>query len=164
MQIRKTVLEDLDMILDIYSEAKKFMSVTGNPHQWDDNYPNKELLQEDIRLSQSFVCTENDEIVGTFCFYLGEDSCYQTIYHGSWLNDQPYGVIHRIATNNSKYGIGKFCINFCKKQCQNIRIDTHKDNVVMQNFLKKHNFCDCGMIHLENGESYLAYHYYNKEI
>ena len=38
-----------------------------------------------------------------------------------------------------------------------IRIDTHEDNVVMQNLLKKLGFKFCGIIHLKNGDKRLAY-------
>ena len=76
---------------------------------------------------------------------------------GQWLNDKPYGVIHRIASDGKTKGIGSFCVNWVVSQCGNVRIDTHRDNVVMQNMLKKNGFQYCGIIHIENGEERLAY-------
>ncbi len=39
----------------------------------------------------------------SFAFILGEDPTYQQI-DGAWLNDQPYGTIHRIAGNGKIKG------------------------------------------------------------
>ena len=39
----------------------------------------------------------------------------------------------------------------------NVRVDTHKDNYVMQNMLKKLGYSYCGIIYLENGDPRLAY-------
>ena len=42
-------------------------------------------------------------------------------------------------------------------QCGNLKIDTHRDNVVMQNMLKKNGFQSCGIIHVQDGSERLAY-------
>ena len=39
----------------------------------------------------------------------------------------------------------------------NIRIDTHKDNKIMQGLLERHGFSYCGIIYLLNGAPRLAY-------
>ena len=39
----------------------------------------------------------------------------------------------------------------------NIRIDTHKDNAIMQHNIVKHGFRYCGIIHLASGDERLAY-------
>lgn len=41
-------------------------------------------------------------MVGTFCFIVGEDPTYAVIDNGKWLNDAPYGVIHRMASNGKR--------------------------------------------------------------
>lgn len=150
---------DLDRILDIYTNAKKFMNQNNNPNQWAANYPHRNLLVEDIRLGQSYICIQQDEIIGTFCFYQENDPCYSKIEEGSWLNADPYGVIHRIATVTHQYGVGGFCVDYCKTKSENIRIDTYKENIIMQNFLVKHGFIHCGTIYLADGDSRMAYHY-----
>lgn len=48
-----------------------------------------------------------------------------------------YGVVHRLAGDGSEKGIGAFCIDWAFSKCGNLRIDTHGDNIVMQNLLKK---------------------------
>ncbi len=156
--IRPTTLEDLPQLIQIYDIARRFMQQIGNAGQWTKGYPRKELLISDIEQRRSYVCTTPDgEILATFCYFIGEEPTYLNIYNGAWLNDAPYGVIHRIASSGKQKGVGEACINWCLEQSQNIRIDTHRDNKVMQHILKKLQFTYCGIIYLENGDERLAY-------
>lgn len=70
------------------------------------------------------------------------------IEDGEWIGDADYGVIHRIASDGSVKGVGTFCINWAFEQCGHLRIDTHTDNKVMQNLLRKLGFTQCGIIHV----------------
>ena len=85
------------------------------------------------------------------------DPTYVTIYQGQWRNDAPYGVTHRICVAAHQRGVASFCLNWCFEQCGNLKIDTHRDNTVMQNLLQKNGFVYCGIIHLANGAERLAY-------
>ncbi len=159
MNIRRAQQEDLPDLMQIYDYARNFMRESGNTNQWINGYPSSELIAKDIEQGQSFVCeNEEGEIAGTFCFIQGTDPTYLKIYEGKWLNDEPYGVIHRIATNGSRKGIASACINWCASQYNNLRVDTHRDNIVMQNILKKHGFTQCGIIYVANGTERLAFH------
>ena len=105
MEIRPTEIKDLPLVMEIYDYARAFMRATGNTTQWIDGYPSEALIRREIEESHSFACIdEQGEILGTFCFILGEDPTYQQIYEGAWLNDEPYGVIHRLATNGKQKG------------------------------------------------------------
>ena len=80
---------------------------------------------------------DDNQIAGVFYFNIGPDPTYHNIYEGAWINDEPYGVVHRIASGNRKKGVASFCLNWCLDKWPNIRIDTHRDNIVMQSFLNK---------------------------
>ena len=67
---------------------------------------------------------------------------------GSWIEDSPYGVIHRLAGDGSENGIGTFCINWAFQQCGHLRIDTHGDNKMMQKIVGKLGFVHCGTIYV----------------
>ena len=160
MRIRSSQPADLPQLMQIYETARRFMQETGNAGQWVDGYPKKELLVEDIGREHSYVCLDEDNgIAGTFYFRVGEEPTYLKILEGSWLNDEPYGVIHRIASSGKHRGVAATCISWCLEKCGNIRIDTHRDNKVMQNILQKLGFTCCGVICLENGAERLAYQY-----
>jgi len=86
------------------------------------------------------------------------DPTYTTIYNGQWLEESlPYHVIHRIASVPNAHGIFQSTMDFCFQIDSNIRIDTHRNNTIMQHNLQKHGFTYCGIIYLENGDERLAY-------
>ena len=58
MLIRKTLPEDVDTILNIFDTARQFMHATGNPTQWNANYPALEDLEPDIQNGNSYVCVK----------------------------------------------------------------------------------------------------------
>ncbi|ANN63526.1 acetyltransferase [Brachyspira hyodysenteriae] len=159
MQIRKTTVNDIDKILEIFDYARKFMAENNNANQWINGYPGKKDVESDIKNDSSYVCLEdNGDIIGTFSFAIGEDENYDKIYNGNWLNDKEYGTIHRIAVMGGRKGVASFCLNYCLNICSNIRIDTHKDNIPMLNFLKKEGFKQCGNIILKlNGGERIAF-------
>lgn len=157
MLIRKTMPCDIDAVLEIYKNARNFMREQGNPNQWKDEYPSRNDVLADIEEGVGHVVIDGEEIVGAFIFKIGEDETYTKIYNGSWKNNEPYGVIHRIAVKYNGRGIAGFCFDECYKIINNVKIDTHKDNLPMQRALRKFGFEYCGIIYLENGEERIAF-------
>ncbi len=157
MEIRPANMEDLSAVMECYAIAREFMRSTGNAGQWTDGYPSEEVVLKGIREGKHYVFECGGEIAGTFWFAVGDDPTYEKIYGGSWLDDAPYGVIHRLASNGKFRGVGDFCFGWCFAQAGNIRVDTHRDNVVMQNILKKNGYMRCGIIHLQNGAERIAF-------
>lgn len=152
MEIRHSREDDIERIMEIYAYARAFMAEHGNPNQWGPtNWPPEEYIHQDIARGNSYVCVEDGRIVGTFYFISGKDiePTYRVIEDGSWRDDSPYGVVHRLATDGSVKGTGAFCINWAYEQCGHMRIDTHGDNKVMQNLAKKLGFIHCGTIYVE---------------
>lgn len=152
-------MSDMDDVLRVYATAREFMTATGNPTQWADGYPARTLLEEDIRKGQLYVCESDGRVNAVFVTYSGIDPEYSVVEDGKWLNDLPYGVIHRIASDGTRHGILPFCLNYCKQFYGEIKMDTHEDNRIMQHILEKNGFRRCGIIHLENGDPRIAYHY-----
>lgn len=160
MEIRPTTIDDLEQVMPVFEQAKRFMRQHGNLHQWTGGYPSCEIIQADMEAASSFVCLDDEgAIVGTFCFRYGvaPEPTYATIYDGAWLNDKPYGVIHRIASAGRMGGIFAAALDYCWGHVDNIRIDTHRDNRVMQELLVRHGFSRCGIIYLANGDERIAF-------
>ena len=156
MEIRHSEEQDLGRMMEIYSFARKFMAEHGNPNQWGPTgWPPEDLIRQDIRNGNSYVCVNGKgKVIGTFFFLQGEDiePTYREITDGAWLDDSPYGVVHRIAGDGSEKGIGAFCLNWAFEQCGHLRIDTHGDNTVMQSLLRKLGFVHCGTIFVEEDD------------
>lgn len=158
MQIRKTKIEELPILLEMYEDARRFMKENGNPNQWRDTEPKEERVRQDIEDGDSYVCVEENQIVATFFYKIMDDPTYQVIVDGKWLDDSTYGVVHRITTNRKTKGAASFCMNWAMEQSGgHIRIDTHEDNIVMQKLLNKLGFQHCGTIFVANGDKRWAY-------
>jgi len=156
MYIRHAVSEDFEKIMLIYANARQIQIDTGNPNQWIYGYPQANIVQDDIKAERSFLCIDNDEIVGVFVLYDWQDPTYAVI-DGEWLNDEPYLTIHRIAGTRDHHGIVEFCVNWVYAQRPNIRIDTHHDNAIMRHILPKLGFKECGIITTHNGTPRIAF-------
>lgn len=158
MEIRKTQVEEIETVMRLYGRARAFMRATGNKNQWINGYPSRETVLQDIGRGDSYVCVEDDgEITGVFCFRQGTEPGYRLIEQGEWLNDEPYGVIHRLASSGKRKRLGDECIRWCFSRCPNLRVDTHRDNRVMQNVLERNGFRRCGIIYVEDGTPRIAY-------
>lgn len=162
MQIRKSTEQDVPRMMEIYACARAFMAEHGNPNQWGPTrWPPEALIHRDIAEGNSYVCVNDaDRVIGTFYFIQGRDiePTYRHIEDGAWLDDGPYGVVHRIAADGSEKGIGAHCLRWALEQCGHMRIDTHGDNAVMQKLLTKLGFVHCGTIYVhEDNDPRLAF-------
>ena len=95
---------DWQDIMDIYANARRFMRETGNPTQWGDTFPPEELVREDLRLGRNYVCEIDGRVQGVFAMVPGDDPTYRFIL-GSWLNDEPYCAVHRVASRGEVKGV-----------------------------------------------------------
>lgn len=161
MYIRKASPKDLDRIMDIYQKARQFMVDNGNASQWIEGYPTRSLIEGDIEKGQSFVCVEGEQLVGVFAFMSGPDPTYERI-DGAFRSEKEHGVIHRLASDGQTKGVARACFDACLEIYPYLRIDTHRDNLVMRAALKKYGFVECGIIWVEDGSERLAYDFLSK--
>ncbi|MBR4135228.1 MAG: N-acetyltransferase [Bacteroidales bacterium] len=146
--------------MEVFAAAKSIMVASGNLNQWVKGYPSLEVVQADMGRDGGYVIEEAGRIVAYFAFLPSPEPTYDKIYDGEWLdNTQPYHVIHRIASFPGVHGVFQSIMDFCCAREHNIRIDTHRDNHIMQHNILKHGFLYCGIILLANGDERLAYQY-----
>ena len=156
--IREAKPADIPEIMQVMEAAKKIMRSSGNMHQWGDGYPSEAVIFSDMEKHGGYVIEDSDHIVGYFAFLPSPEPTYSKIYDGEWLDDvQSYHVIHRIASYPDVHGIFSDIMDFCFSRDANIRIDTHKDNHIMQHNIEKHGFTYCGIVYLASGDERLAY-------
>lgn len=160
MTIRNANESDLDRIMEIYARAQVFMRENGNPTQWSNIYPKREVVEEDVKKQISFVCTDEvGKVQGVFVFIIGKDPTYAVIRDGAWKDEREYGTIHRIASSGERHGVFDAAIDFCQSRINNLRIDTHRNNLVMQHLVSRRGFAYCGIIYAEDGTERFAYQY-----
>lgn len=159
LNVRKASARELDRIMEIYRYAQDFMIRSGNPTQWGHFYPERKLIESDIRDGNSRVICDEDKIHGVFAMFDGKEPTYQHIEGGRWLNDDPYLTIHRIAGDGQVHGLFRCAADYCKRIASNIRVDTHANNATMQRQIEKNGFVKCGIIYVQDGSPRLAYHW-----
>ena len=134
--IRKATPHDLPRIREIYERARQFMRKNGNHSQWGKGDEPEALIEEDIRQGNLYVL-EEEGIHAVFAFIIGEDPTYLEIEEGSWKSEEPYAAVHRVASDGTVQGVLGHVMDYCSAQVPHLRIDTHKDNKVMQHVLEK---------------------------
>ena len=152
--ISKATLQDIDSIMEIIESGKSFLKSQGLD-QWQDGHPNKDMIIEDIKNNEFYVVKENGKILACAAIINRIDPNYSEIYDGAWLTNNNYIVIHRIATISQYHskGYATSLINYAKSlkdDNTSIRIDTHINNIPMQNLLTKNGFVLCGKIYLDH--------------
>ncbi|MCF0147331.1 MAG: GNAT family N-acetyltransferase [Clostridium sp.] len=163
MILRNSTKEDLNNIMKIINEGKQSLK-NNNVDQWQNGYPNKEVILKDIKNNSSYVLEDNAEIIGTTSLSFDVEETYNNIYEGKWISNGKYAVIHRIAVSNNSNtkGIGTEIIKKSEEIClskgiKSIKIDTHQDNITMQKLLEKNSFKYCGIIYLLDGSKRIAF-------
>ena len=158
MIIRQAKPTDIAEIMQVMETAKRIMRSSGNMHQWGDGYPSEAVITADMAKGGGYVVENDGSIVGYFAFLASPEPTYAKIYDGRWIDDEtPYHVVHRIASKPDAHGVFKSIMDFCFAHDSNIRIDTHRDNTIMQHCISKYGFGYCGIIYLANGDERLAY-------
>ena len=158
MKIRKATYDDIPVLMQLFEHAKEIMRASGNMHQWGNGYPSVEIVRGDIDAGACHVlCSSDGSIAATMAFIPGPDPAYSVIEGGEWLNNEPYYVIHRIAVAAAGKGCARLMLDWAFERTGTVRIDTHRDNVIMHHILRSYGFSFCGVIHLANGDPRDAY-------
>ena len=155
---RASLPADEERIMEVFSAAKGVMRASGNMHQWGKGYPSPETVRADLERGGAYVVEDDGLVIAYFAFLPSPDPTYAKIYDGQWLDDVlPYHVVHRIASLPDAHGVFSSIMDFCAGIEMNLRVDTHRDNRIMQHLLARHGFAYCGIIFLANGDERLAY-------
>ena len=158
MEIRKATPADLPALREVFAAAKAIMRADGNPTQWAGAYPDDTVVLRDIAGGWGYVLLDRGRPAGYFALIPSPEPTYSYIEGGAWLDDTlPYYVIHRIASVPDVHGVFAATIQYAAGICRNIRIDTHRNNRIMQHNLARHGFSYCGIIYLADGDERLAY-------
>ena len=159
MEFRLAENQDLDRDFNIYSKAIKEMD-KHNINQWDNLYPDKEILKEDIDKKELYICELEGEIA---CAYVLNSECDEDYKDGRWqYKDASFNVIHRLCVNPKfqNKGIARKTINYIEKVLKNkgiesIRLDVYSLNSFALRLYKKAGYKTVGNAYWRKGEFYL---------
>ena len=157
--IRPVLENEYDLAYRFIEEARAYQREQGFL-QWTDKSPTLFDICKDIIEHRAYFITEDNRPFGYVCIRLDGDPIYDEIT--AWAH-KPYVAVHRVAISNEARGKGasRHLFRLVRELClahgiHAIRIDTHKDNVIMQHILEREGFLLRGMVHYAVGER-LAY-------
>lgn len=154
--IRIATNTDIKRIIEIYDIAKDFMRKSGNLNQWTNGYPGESDVLNDIKNNNLYVIELDNKIEAVFAMLDTPEPTYKVI-EGSWITNNEYMTIHRIASTGVIKNVFSLATDFALKHKKTVRVDTHKDNIPMQRAILKRGYKYCGIITLKSGDTRLAY-------
>lgn len=120
--------------------------------QWQDGYPNPEVILNDINKDAAYVLTEGEIILGYVALLINDELEYDNI-EGKWLTNTDFVVFHRVAISELYLGKGlakkmmQFIEDFAiKNNIYSIKADTNFDNHAMMTIFEKLGYSYCGEV------------------
>ena len=151
-QFRKALLSEIPKIWIILQAAIKSRKDDGS-NQWQDGYPNPEVIKNDIKKEAGYVLTQDNSIVGYCAILINDEPEYEKII-GKWLSNKDYVVFHRVAIAPAHLGKGlakKIMENIeafaLSKNINSIKADTNFDNPAMMSLFEKLGYQYCGEVY-----------------
>ena len=153
MIIRKAEKNELDDIMQVYESCVNRMIALGID-QWDETYPNREIIQQDLEIGNYYVGVIDNEIVAGIKIDSIQDPTYLTIDWADKTNN--FMVVHRLCSKTRVWskGIGKKMMDFAEElalnnKCISMRLDTYINNPKAIAFYKRIGYNQLGNIKLK---------------
>lgn len=150
---RKARPEELPRIWEIIQYAIARRKADGS-EQWQDGYPNPEVLRGDINKGAGFVLTDGETVAGYCAVMINDEPAYANI-EGKWLSDGDFVVCHRVAVANDYLGKGlaKKMLEYIEglaasNNIRSIKADTNYDNPAMLQTFESMGYVYCGEVRL----------------
>ena len=148
---RKATSEDASKIWIILQQAIVRRKNDGS-QQWQDGYPNETVIANDIIKGIGYVLTVGEKVAGYAAILFNDEPAYEQL-NGTWLTNEDFVVVHRVAISDEYLGKGlaqKIFLHTEAIALENnifsIKIDTNFDNIPMQKILDKLGYTYCGEV------------------
>ena len=149
---RKANTQDIPEIWEILQQAIIRRKNDGS-NQWQDGYPNPEVIKKDIENDYGYVFTEHKKTIGYCALLINDEPEYEKI-EGNWLTNSDFVVFHRVAISENYLGknLSKKIIDYIedfarKNNIKCLKADTNHDNFAMMKIFEKSGFTFCGIVH-----------------
>lgn len=125
--------------------------------QWQNGYPNRERLEEDVRLGIGRVLVADGQRVAYGVLTYDGERAYDDLRGGEWLTSgAAYATIHRLCVAEEEVGkgYGRAFMECAEREAAmrvaSIRVDTHPDNLIMQRLISSLGYRYCGVVEYES--------------
>ena len=150
-QFRKAQATEIPQIWEILQQAIQRRKDDGS-NQWQNGYPNPEVIKSDLEKEYGYVLADGPTIIAYSAVIKNYEPAYSEI-NGSWLTNEDFVVIHRVAISEDYLGKGlvqkmfgyfeAFAVN---NGIYSIKVDTNFDNIPMLKILEKLGYTFCGEV------------------
>jgi len=154
---RKATAIEIPVIWNILQQAIARRKKDGSD-QWQDGYPNPEVVKKDIVAEHGFVLTDGETIIGYTAVLINDEPEYAKI-KGEWLSNNDFVVFHRVAISENYLGKGlsKKILEFIEEfalsnNIYSVKADTNFDNVAMLKIFENLGYKYCGKVYFRGGE------------
>ena len=120
--------------------------------QWQDGYPNEAVIQHDIAKGIGYVLTDENKIIGYAAILFNDEPAYEHL-NGTWLTNDDFVVVHRVAISDDYLGKGLaqkifLCTEYIATENNifSIKVDTNFDNIPMLKIFEKLGYTYCGEV------------------
>lgn len=158
---RKATAADVPLIWEILQQAIIRRKKDGSL-QWQDGYPNPQVIRKDIEAGAGYVLIDNDVVIGYSAVLFNDEPAYAGI-EGKWLTTGDFVVVHRVAISEDHLGKGlaKRIFEFIEEiatgnNVYSIKADTNFDNIAMIKTFEKLGYTYCGEVYFR-GSARRAY-------
>lgn len=158
---RKAELSEIAPIWRILQQAVLRRKEEGS-NQWQDGYPNPEVVQKDIEKGDGFVLLAGETIIGYSAILINNEPAYEKI-EGNWLTNDDFVVLHRVAISEKYLGKGfaKMILGYIEdfarsNNIYSIKADTNFDNIAMLKIFENSGYSYCGEVYFR-GSARKAY-------
>lgn len=159
MKIRKAVESDFPAIFEVYKDVINHMLANGI-YQWDDLYPNEDILKTDIEQKTMYLCEIENVIVAVFVLSRECDLEYEI---GDWQHKHSsFSVVHRLCVNPDFQGMGVgtqamlYAESILKDGgIDSVRLDAFSQNPAALRFYGKLGYSKVGQVNFRKGLFYL---------
>lgn len=158
---RKAELSEIAPIWRILQQAVLRRKEEGS-NQWQDGYPNPEVVQKDIERGDGFVLLSGETIIGYSAVLINNEPAYEKI-EGNWLTNDDFVVLHRVAISEKYLGKGfaKMILGYIEdfarsNNIYSIKADTNFDNIAMLKIFENSGYSYCGEVYFR-GSARKAY-------
>lgn len=163
MLIKKASKQDLDQLLTVVKICGQNLIDQGI-FQWNEEYPKREDLLEDIELQELWKLEHKNSIIGLIVLTENEDEEYHNV---KWLTKNHKNLyIHRLAVHPNFQGKGyaqklmDFAEKYAKEKGYNsIRLDTFSQNKRNQQFYEQRNYIKLESIYFPKQSAFPFYCY-----
>lgn len=101
--IRTGQQDEIEQIMELIARCVQVMQ-DGGSDQWDESYPNREVINQDLERGTLFVCEDNGALAGIIVLDENQAEEYQIIH---WEQTQgPHLIMHRLAVDPQAQGKG----------------------------------------------------------